>query len=238
MPDRRTHRGPHPEDARLFSPQARPALATAVRDVSWLLSRSYSDVSSLKLVADHFSLAARQRAAVMRAACSDAALARRKEHEISSQQVTGQTILIDGYNVLTTVEAALAGGVILGCRDGCYRDLASVHGTWRKVEETVPAARLIGQKLAALGMTSAVWYLDRPVSNSGRLRAILETLAKEMGWAWTVELVPDPDPLLAATDSVVTTADSIILNRAARWFNLGRLTIDTSVSGAWILDLS
>jgi hypothetical protein len=29
------------------------------------------------------------------------------------------------------VEAALAGGVILACRDGAYRDMASIHGTWR-----------------------------------------------------------------------------------------------------------
>ena len=38
--------------------------------------------------------------------------------------------------MLTTIEAALAGGVILAARDGAYRDMASMHGSYRKVAET------------------------------------------------------------------------------------------------------
>ena len=48
-------------------------------------------------------------------------------------------LLIDGYNVLTTVESALAHGLLLIGRDGCMRDLASMHGSWRKVDETAIA---------------------------------------------------------------------------------------------------
>ena len=79
-------------------------------------------------------------------------------------------LLLDGYNVLTTIEAALSGGVVLACRDGCYRDMASIHGTYRKVEETPPALMLIGKIAAELGVASCLWYLDSPVSNSGRLK--------------------------------------------------------------------
>ena len=58
-----------------------------------------------------------------------------------SDSLNAQVLAIDGYNVLTSIEAALAGGIILEARDGCFRDVASVHGTWRKVHETVPAIR-------------------------------------------------------------------------------------------------
>jgi hypothetical protein len=52
---------------------------------------------------------------------------------------------IDGYNVLTSIEAALSGGVILRARDGCYRDMASMHGSYRKVEETISAIHILGE---------------------------------------------------------------------------------------------
>jgi hypothetical protein len=67
---------------------------------------------------------------------------------------------------LITIEAAMSGGLIFVGRDGCCRDLASIHGTYRKVTETIPAVKLIGRFLQKVGVTEAVWLLDSPVSNS------------------------------------------------------------------------
>ena len=64
---------------------------------------------------------------------------------------------MDGFNVLTSIEAALAGGVILAGRDGCYRDMASMHGSYRKVEETRPAILGIGSILETLQPTVCHW---------------------------------------------------------------------------------
>ena len=38
MPDRRTHRGPHPEDAELFAPERAAAARAAAGDLCWLLA--------------------------------------------------------------------------------------------------------------------------------------------------------------------------------------------------------
>ena len=141
MPDQRKHRGPHPDDAKLFAVDQVPPLQTAVRDLSWLLSRGYANPSSLKLVGDRYGLDTRQRLAVGRSACSDAAVSRRQEHQLTEKELRGQDIWIDGYNVLTSIEAALSGGVILRGRDGCTRDMASMHGSYRKVQETLPSIR-------------------------------------------------------------------------------------------------
>ena len=91
--------------------------------------------------------------------------------------MAGCRIELDGYNVLTSIEAALSGGVLLLARDGAFRDMASMHGSYRKVEETLPALDLIGRVLAEFGVGEAQWLLDRPVSNSGRLKKIIEYLA-------------------------------------------------------------
>ena len=237
MPDRRSHRGPHPEDASLFAPAVLPRLVEATADLSWLLTRGYSGVGALKLVGDRYQLSARQRTAVARSACSDQDLARRRAHQVGQEQLRGRPLWIDGYNVLTTVEAALAGGVLLACRDGSYRDMASMHGSYRKVTETRPALELLGEMATSLGVSACVWYLDRPVSNSGRLKTIMAGLASERGWTWSIELVPNPDPVLSQSDQIVATADSVILDCCRAWFNLGRATVARRVAEARVIAL-
>ena len=237
MPDRRVHRGPNPEDAVSFAPEHWPQLRAAVADLSLLLTRGYSEKSALKLIGDHFQLTTRQRMAVMRSACSDRSLARRHQTEVAPEALAGCPILVDGYNVLTSIEAMLAGGVLLLARDGCYRDLASMHGTFRKVEETSPATLLVGEVLRALRVSACTWYLDSPVSNSGRLRAILLETAAARAWPWSVEVVPSPDRVLAGADEIIATADSVILDRCARWFNLARYAIERTEAAPQPVDL-
>ena len=229
------HRGPHPEDAELFAAPARPSLRDAARDLCWLLNRGYPADSSLKLVGDRYGLAARQRTAVARSSCSDAQRTRRRLHEATAERVAGRALWLDGYNVLTTVEAALAGGVLLLARDGTYRDMASMHGSYRKVNETRPALELVGRVTEDLAVAECVWYLDRPVSNSGRLKKILDQIASGLKIPWRVELVPNPDAILIQSREIVATADSAILDRCQAWFNLARRVVEEHVPGALVV---
>lgn len=239
MPDRRKHRGPHQSDGRLFSPAAVPALRAAVADLSWLLGRGYRDASALKLVGDRHRLQHRQREAVRRAACSDEA----RESSVNGlvplrrDALGGRAVLVDGFNCIVTVEAALAGGVILQCRDGRHRDMASVHGSYRKVHETQAAAELLGRVLERAGAGTARWLLDAPVSNSGRLRSLLLELAEARDWDWTVELVDDPDRLLRDTGELCATADSGILDTGVASVDLAGAAIAAEVPQAWLVDL-
>lgn len=235
--DRRTHRGAHPEDQRLFSPAQVPRLREAVADLSWLLGRGYSDRAALKLVGDRLALTARQRLCVLRAACSDEAREHRLARQTPPALLRGAAAWIDGFNLLTTIEAALAGGVVLACRDGSYRDMASLHGSYKHVSETRPAIALIGEELSGLGAGPCRWLLDSPVSNSGRLKNLLEEAAAQAGWDWEVVLAPDPDRQLIASPAVVVTADSAILDRCQRWSALARYVVDRRAPAAWILDL-
>lgn len=237
MPDKRQHRGPHPQDAQLFAEAAWPDLRRAVHDLSWLLSNRYSPPSSLTLVGDRYRLTERQRHAVMRCAAGEEAVASRRGRQLSAQALRGQPLAIDGYNVLTTVEAALSGGLLLLARDGCLRDLAQMSHTYHRVSETEDAIRLLGEWLSALGVSQVHWYLDSPVSNSGRLSGLLRHHALERDWPWTVELVPNPDPVLSRVPMPVTTADSVILDRCQGWYNLVRDVVEREVTGAWIVDL-
>ena len=238
MPDKRTHRGPHPRDAKLFAPAAIADLRTAIVDFSLLLTKSYAEKSTLKLVGDRFSLTERQRLAIMRSACSDQQSISREKREIKIADLAGRPIVIDGYNILITIEAAMSRGVIFKGRDGCFRDLASIHGTYRKVIETIPAMQLIGDFLKESSVADCLWLLDSPVSNSGRLKTLIGELARKNDWNWEIELLPSPDAKLIKTNLTIVSSDSVVLDGCKSWVNLARAIIEKKLPKARVVDLS
>ena len=258
MPDKREHRGPHPDDAALFAPALVPRLREAVADFSLLLTKSYANKSALKLVGDRFSLTQRQRLAVMRSSCSDQQRQARLARRVPIKALAGQPIAIDGYNLLITIEAALSGGLIFRGRDGCFRDLASIHGTYRKVEETIPAVKLIGEFLMEIGASRAegvppsnrgqdardtsvaqvLWLLDSPVSNSGRLKTLIGQLARESNWPWEIRLTMSPDAELSKMDTIVVSTDSVVLDACPKWTNLAAEITTHRLPSTTIIDLA
>jgi len=215
-----------------------PRLREAVADFSLLLTKGYADKSALKLVGDRFSLTQRQRLAVMRSSCSDQQRQSRLARCMPVETLAGQPVAIDGYNLLITIEAALSGGLIFRGRDGCFRDLASIHGTYRKVEETVPAVRLIGEFLAEMRIASALWLLDSPVSNSGRLKTLIGQFAYENNWPWEIRLTISPDAELSKMDAIIVSTDSIILDACTRWADLAAAIVTRTLPAARVIDLT
>ncbi|MDO8630331.1 MAG: DUF434 domain-containing protein [Phycisphaerales bacterium] len=243
MPDKRRHRGPHPDDEMLFAAPTVPMLRTAVAELSWLLSRGYAADSGLKLVGDRHNLTARQRMAVRRCVCSDSCARDRGAKRVASANVREARFGVDGYNLLITIESALSGGIILIGRDGCYRDLASIHGTYRRVCETGPALEMVFDAIDGIGPSGVDWYLDRPVSNSGRLKTFIAELIearKAVGRPiaeLNIQLVDDPDQVLCNYDGIVATSDSVVLDRCRRWMNLAVEIIDARIPEAFKIDL-
>ncbi len=232
MPDKRRHRGAHPLDKTLFADPKLPHLRSAVEDLSWLLGRGYSQTAALKIVGDKHALQKRQRTALSRSACSDEARENRRGKVLSVSQMQGRTLGIDGFNCIITVEAALSGGVILEGRDGACRDLASVHGSYRRVEETQQALEALTQVIAQARPESVCWYLDRPVSNSG----VLASLIRDQDPSWQVELVFNPDKALVVDGRwAVASSDAWVLDKCPHWFDLTGIVI-AELQGVWKLE--
>jgi hypothetical protein len=238
MPDTRRHRGAHPEDQKLFADNQLPALRRAVNELSWLLTRDYAMKGAVKLVGDRHALTERQRLALSRAACSDESLRRRAATHLGMEELSGTELVIDGFNLIITIEAALSGGVLLRCRDGCIRDLSSVHGSYRSVDETRLAIQLIGESLAPFGPKSVEWLLDRPVSNSGRLAKLVRELAAQNRWPWAVATAFNPDSEIITSGRTVISSDGPLLDQVERWTNFSRHLIEKDLDRLWLVDLS
>ena len=84
---------------------------------------------------------------------------------------------------------------------------------------------------------SVRWFLDRPVSNSGRLAERIRDLAEARGWPWSVDVVFNPDADILSSDGIVVTSDSLILDGATRWVNFNRYLVEKYLAEAWLIDL-
>lgn len=233
-----SHRGAAPEDARLFGPRQLPALRLAASELNWLLDRGYALRSALELVGNRHGLRDRQRLALARSVCSAESLAERQRRRLELEALRGQELWLDGYNVLTVIESALAGGMVLIGRDGCCRDIAGIHRRYRKVHETLPGLKLIGETAAARGVSRCRWFLDKPVSNSGRLKTLIFEVAAAASWETDVDVVFSPDHVLSHTDQIIASSDGIILERCQRWVNLTREIVAKQIPHARVVDLS
>lgn len=230
------HRGKHSSDDKIFTAKWQTILKEAAQDLSFLLGKGYGDKSSLALVGNRYRLNKRQQKALMRITCPANLIDSRKGKHLDAQALQDQKIIIDGYNLLINVEVALSGGLIFEAQDSCYRDIASLHGTYKKVEETIPALELIGKMLKELAVKEVLWYFDAPVSNSGRLKALLYELAEQQGYNWQIELVNNPDKTIIEHNQISVSCDGWIIDETEQWFNLARYVIDRAIPDAEILN--
>lgn len=222
MPNRQRHRGAHPQDPELFAPSYVPSLQEAAQDLQWLLSRAYTLPAATKLVGDRFSLRQRQRMALTRSVCTYTAAENRIQKSISRLPPLQTPIWVDGFNILITLETCLSKGLLLQGQDSAYRDLASIHGSYHRVEETDQSIQLIGQ---LLGDYPLQWYFDQPVSNSGRLAQRVRDIAIEYQWEWSVFTDHNPDQRLIESGALVVTTDALILDHCKEWLNVMALLL-------------
>lgn len=230
------HRGPHPGDQRLFSRVAVASLRVAAEEHAWLLGRGYGPSAALELVASHHQLETRQRMALMRAVCSDAVRAERARRLVPMTMLAGETVHVDGLNVVVTLEVALSGGVLLRGRDDVLRDLAGVRRNYHPVVETPRAVEFVAAALRAARLRAVKVFIDSEVSNAGRLRDRFEACARHFGCSVSIDLVPNADRALVEHRSVVSS-DAAVLDRATTWVNLTRAVVAHALHDAWIVDL-
>lgn len=214
------HRGKHSQDDSNFAPKWHPIFAEAASDLSFLLGKNYGAKSALALVGNRYQLNKRQQRALSLITCPADKIASRQEKHLPAETLKGQKVWIDGYNVLITLEVALSNGFVFVGQDGFYRDIASIHGTYKKVEETLPALELIDQGLKQLEVSAVQWYFDQPVSNSGRLKVLLYELAEKWESNWQIDLVFNPDSTLIEKNGITLSADSWILDEVDQSFDL------------------
>ncbi|MFC0780055.1 DUF434 domain-containing protein [Flavobacterium sp. HJSW_4] len=215
------NRGKEASDDALFGTEKMQfKLKEAVTDMHYFLSRGYGEKSTLVLVGNRYRLNARQQQAVRGMSASQEQIDNRKSKEIESQDLEGKEICFDRFNVLILLESILSNAYVFKGQDGFIRDLSSVYGTYKKVKQTSEAIELIGDFFRNEKIKKALWLFDKPVSNSGKLKQMIEEIAFENNFNWEVQLVNNPDKAIAESNYIAVTSDAWILDNAYANFNL------------------
>lgn len=190
-----------------------------------------------QLVGNRYRLNSRQRHALRRMSASDECIKLRQAKTCSTDDLLQGDIEIDGFNLLILLENALSGAYLFKCRDGTYRDISSVHGSYKRVAKTEAAIMLVGEALSRLQPKTVRWYFDRPVSNSGRLKDWLLQISQEQGWDWEVNLVFSPDKKLVHSGAIVISSDALVLDKTSQWFNFAAHLIEKKQLAAHIIEV-
>ena len=222
---RAARRGYVPDDERNFSPESIEKLRVASRHVLYLINEGYDLKQASTFVGNHFLLSERQRLAVMRSLATAEQLAMRKAKLLTAAEAAGRDVWIDGFNTVISLEVLKCDSILFSCMDGTVRDLASLRGTYRIIPETEDAVRLLFDSLEEMEIHSATVLLDQPVSNSGRLKALIAELAVEYPFDLDIQIQKDVDRELYEKENVISS-DSIILDRCLSWINLAAVCME------------
>jgi|BioPla2DNA2_1021312.scaffolds.fasta_scaffold03706_4 hypothetical protein len=236
LPSKLTKRGFDQNDFKWFSDEAIAKLKKAQDEVQWLLDRGYKFDSVIPFISNHYLFSSRQRLALQRSISSSSKFEKRKNTMLPLNAAKDGCIYIDGFNLIITLEVALSGSPVFLGKDGVLRDLAGLRGTYRIIDKTQVALEIIGKSLNDLLVPAVMFFLDSPVSNSGRLGSKILEYSYHWNIPVEVELVPNADVVLSNMNRIATS-DAIILDSCTGWFNLSRKIIEDHISYAWIVDL-
>lgn len=228
-------RGYSINDEREFGNIALEKLYKAANDIYYLINHGYNIKSASVFVGNHYLLSERQRLALVRAISSTEDIQIRRSKEINNLEQS--VVNIDGFNTIITLEVALSGSVLLKCMDETIRDLAGLGGSYRLIDKTQSAIMILGDILEKSKIKKAVFYLDAPVSNSGRLKQLILELLNEFSFDTQVEIINNVDDILETLDNVITS-DAIILDKCKSWINLNRKIIESNIFNCCCIDFS
>lgn len=221
------NRGKEGRDDLLFgASKMQHKIKEAVIDVSYLLSRGFSEKSSVQLVGNRYKLNARQQKAVQGMSAAVEQVKLRTSTHLTTDQLKDQTVIIDAFNIIIILESFFSGAYVFKGVDGCYRDVSSVHGTYKRVQQTQEVLIAVGDFLKNAQVKEVIWVFDQPVSNSGRMKMMLSELSRKRNYTWQCILEYNPDKFLAKSAHIVVSSDAWILDRAQRWFNLSGAIIE------------
>jgi len=213
------------------------SLLEAAADYYYLLERGYDRSRALDMVTGRWRIDALGRMLLYRCVFSSSVSRRRSEKLCRLE--SGAKVAVDGFNVLSTIQAALLGDTLVRSTDGLVRDLSA---TFRKVKVTptlVTSLFLLLEYLARVGPGELLLAFDRQVSMSGNLAALARSFITAYSLRGTALTCDKADSfILGLSDShLIASSDSIVVDSAKRVVDLGG-DISRLIAGERVINIA
>jgi hypothetical protein len=208
-------------------------------DLRFLLNRRYDKARAIKFVGNKYQLDKSERHILYRALYSDDEINAIKKKLVPFEQISGKHLVIDGYNVLITVESILHNKTIINCDDGVIRDVSGVFGSYVITPVTNNSLNLILSQIAENPPTLLQFFFDSQVSKSGELSKNVREKINELQLNGDAETVKHVDTTLKKLDcDIVATSDTIIIAQASAVVDIPQRIVEVIKPPVTILKLS
>jgi len=191
----------------------------AKEDLYLLLNKGYPKSYALRFVGDHYGLKNEKRYILSRTVFSKSYIEDTKRKKINLKDIKGESLFIDGYNVIITTESVLIGEVFVSM-DGLLRDTRNISKKHRITKETLKSIDLILDLLEKYPPEKTQVYLDKMMSKSGRLSEIIRNAMKERDLIGDSETVSSVDRILKGKEGIIATNDSAIIVKVKKFIDL------------------
>jgi hypothetical protein len=197
-------------------------LQEASYDLRFLLDRGYRKKGALEFVANKYVLNRHERNYLARSIFSSLKSKERREKIVDISQIENHFLLVDGFNVLITVESIYTGDYdsIILCDDLVLRDLNAVFGKYTFSKVTQKALNNILALISSYNPSFVYFFFDSPVSFSGKLAGLTRRIMDEYELQGNVSLSKNVDTeiikLSKVKKGIVATSDSVIIDKVDR----------------------
>lgn len=192
----------------------------AAEDFRYLLNRKYPRKGSLELVGNRYGLTFDERHLLYRGVFSDMDSKVRRKKKIAIHEVRNKDLVIDGHNVVITIEAGLSDRPLILGDDGFIRDISGVSGNFKKTELTGQALQLLSAVLKRIKPRQTLFLFDAPISKSGELAREVRNILKRENLKGDSIAVKVPEKMMIGFLGVIATSDTAIIDQSKKVVDL------------------
>ena len=200
-------------------------LQAAAADFLYLLNRGYARSPSLQLVGNRYNLDRLHRDVLHRGVFAQEEAKQRRQRLVGPENLVDRKLLVDGHNVLITIESGLAGRLLIAANDGLIRDVAGISHRYRISSLTHEAINNIFRLLQRHPSGETLFFLDAPIRQSGELAAKIRSELKSWNLPGDAQALRVPEKCLVGTEGVIASSDSVVLDEAQQAFDLAAAVI-------------
>ncbi|HIH87190.1 MAG TPA: DUF434 domain-containing protein [Methanosarcinales archaeon] len=197
-----------------------PEPGKAITDIRYLLDRGYPGKGAITFVCNHYQLDIKWRYVFTRVVFGRDTIKSRKEKTVKCEDLKGEVVLVDGYNVLIGVESALKGEPVYLCDDGFLRDTRGVFRNYRCSGLTERAMDEILGVLRGVGPFRVEFLFDSQISKSKEMARWVENKLEDVGLEGSAGTSRHVDYDLKQSNGIIATADGSIIDEVAKAVNI------------------
>ncbi len=192
----------------------------AIKDYKYLLNRGYNPISALNLISNHYGLSKRERLAIYRSIHDDKTVSNILKKKVKPENLSSDIIVIDGFNVLITLKAAITCQQLIKGDDGFLRDILGVFGHVRYDSNFFKAVYYLAFSLNLLDVVDVVIVFDKNVKWSKLYSDMVRKIVSIYTPYTRVVLAAKSDKKILSMNGIKASSDIVILMGADKIFDL------------------